>query len=366
MGDVMKIELPYLHRERMGSGRWRYRVERWVGGERRRRTVRGDPGTEDFERSYRQALQAIEDDIEPASAMYPHGSTGWLVGEFLTTMERRCAAKLISDATLRRYRLQLGRLVAARSTKGRPIAMLSAAMPRRELIQIRDQLLQTPASADSFLKTVSSMYVWARTEEVLDVANPAEKVRRVNRGSDGFAIWDIDDVRAYLNHHLPGTLARLAMVLELCTAARRGDLVRLGPGSVQTFDGTPWICWKQEKPPQLNVEIPMLDMLADELARHDRKGETWLCLPNGDERSKKGFGNLFAAWCDAAGIEKRLHGIRKGLASILPEMGASNYHIDILLGHELGSEASNIYTRGAKRREIARELNSTWKGIRWE
>lgn len=289
---------------------------------------------------------------------------GWLVGEFLGTIKKRHNAGLVSESTFRRHRFYLGRLVAAKSSSGSSVATLNAAMPRRELILIRDALLTTPAAADNFLKSVSSMYNRARTEEVLDVPNRAEKVKRVH-SSDGFAIWNIDDVRACLRRPPPGTLARLAVVIELCTAARRGDLVQLGDGNIREVDGSKWITWKQEKPPHLTVEIPMLNMLADELARHEC-GDTWLSKRGGGARSKKAFGNTFATCRDQAGVSNRLHGIRKGLASILPEMGASNYHIDILLGHELGSDASNVYTRGARRREIALELNQTWEGIRWE
>ena len=110
----------------------------------------------------------------------------------------------------------------------------------------------------------------------------------------------------------------------------------------------------------------------DELRRHAPKGkdmpegETFLITIHGRPRSKKAFGNLFARWCDDAGISKRLHGVRKGLASILPEMGVSAYHIDVLLGQELGSEASKIYTRGARRRQLARDRNEQWSRIAWE
>jgi integrase len=129
-----------------------------------------------------------------------------------------------------------------------------------------------------------------------------------------------------------------------------------------------WIKWKQEKPPHIEVDIPLLPMLRDELALHSfSEGSTFLAPQGKDQaRSKKAFCSLFARWADEAGVKPRLHGFRKGLASILPEMGLSNYHIDVLLGHELCSVASNVYTRGARRREIARELNEQWEKISWE
>ena len=244
---------------------------------------------------------------------------------------------------------------------------MSAEMPRAVLMRIRDQYLGTPAAADSFLKSVSAMYRWATKADLWGGPNPAAGVDRVNLRSPGYAIWTLEDVRLYLDRHPPGTTARLAMVLCLYTAGRRGDLVRLGPGSVFEVGGARWLRWRQEKPPHIEVEVPMLDMLSLEVARHGpcRSG-TWLETRAGRPRSKYGLGNLFHGWAREAGVGKPLHGVRKGLASILPEMGVSEYGVDVLLGHELGSGASRTYTRGAQRRAIARDINRQWGRIPWE
>lgn len=361
-------KLPFLLVERLPYGGLRYRVGTQVAGKRVRITIQGEFGSKEFLDAYAKAVRSLETGSyeDPKPPKLAKGSVGWLVGEFLDSMELRERAKLLSPATMRRYRLFLGRLLDAQGPNGEPMAVMSAAMPRRELIRVRDTLLATPSAADSFLKTVSAMYQWARREGVLDIDNPAKDVKRVDTKSDGYLIATTEDVRAFMRHHREGTLARLTMVLLLSTAARRGDLVRLGPKNIVTIDGSYWLRWKQEKPPHLVVEIPLLDALKEELDRHEPRGDTFLATAYGKQRSKAAFGNLFSQWADEAGTKPRLHGYRKGLASILPEFGLSNYHIDVLLGHELGSEASNIYTRGARRREIAKELNATWGKITWE
>ncbi len=372
---AVDLNLPYTYPERYGVNRdkVRYRVERTIGGKTVKRTLKGEPGSAAWIAHREQIIEQIEGGERPATSGYRKGQLGWLCGEFIATMEKREAAGLISAATLRRYRLQLGRLCEARTPKGIPAAEAGASIPRSEFIKIRDTLLGTPAAADSFTKTVRLMYNWAKDGEVFTCPNPAERVSPVDTKTEGYRIWTIDEIRKYLDHHEPGTLARLTMVAELCTGARRGDLCALGDSDVIDVSGTRWIKWRQEKPPHLVVEIPMLDMLAEELERRPIHGDTWICRTDGTQRSKKAFGMKFATWRNEAGLEGTdregkslsLHGIRKGVASILPEFGVSEYMVDVLLGHELGSGTSRIYTRGAQRRQIAVELNEAWRKVRW-
>lgn len=152
--------------------------------------------------------------------------------------------------------------------------------------------------------------------------------------------------------------------MVLCTAARRGDLVALGAGNIK--DG--WISWKQEKAPHLEVEMPLIDMLASELARHAPHGDNFLGVgPDKRQRSKKSFGGDFAKWRRDAGLPEglSLHGVRKGIASILSDFGVSNASIDVLLGHEIGSSATKVYVQGAERKRIALDLSQDWQNVSW-
>jgi integrase len=85
------------------------------------------------------------------------------------------------------------------------------------------------------------------------------------------------------------------------------------------------------------------------------------------KRSKNSFGNKFAEWRVEAGLPKglSLHGIRKGLASILTEFGLSNYMTDVVLDHEIGSAATKVYTAGAQRRALAEQAKAEWNAVQW-
>ncbi len=77
------------------------------------------------------------------------------------------------------------------------------------------------------------------------------------------------------------------------------------------------------------------------------------------------LGNYVRKWFDDAGAKGSLHGVRKGLSSILPHLGATSYEIDVLLGHELGSEESKVYVEEAERTAIATNLGEKLSKVKW-
>lgn len=93
-------------------------------------------------------------------------------------------------------------------------------------------------------------------------------------------------------------MARRALILAMSTAARRGDICHLR---------------------RLN------EFLKDQ----------------GAPVSVTGIENKFGDWCDAAGLEGRsLHGVRKGVSSLLASKGAPSTESDVLLGYEMGRSTS--------------------------
>lgn len=81
---------------------------------------------------------------------------------------------------------------------------------------------------------------------------------------------------------------------------------------------------------------------------------TYLINSYGAPFTVAGLGNRFRKWCDEAGLKERsLHGIRKGLAAMLPGQGAASTEIDVLLGHEMGSGETKVYIRSAERKRLA-------------
>jgi hypothetical protein len=67
-----------------------------------------------------------------------------------------------------------------------------------------------------------------------------------------------------------------------------------------------------------------------------------------------GFGNWFRKACDAAGVDKSIHGVRKASATMAANAGATEH---MLLGHGGWSnlKTAQIYTRAAQIERLGRE-----------
>ncbi len=348
----MNIKLKYVCKERLPSGNFRYRFQR----QGVKKVIHGEPGSAEFMANY----EAIRDGI-PKSSAGPavKGSITWLTGLFLRDVEKRVQAGLISPLTLKGHRHHLGHLVDAYGKK-------NAYIPRGKLVQFLDQFSATPGARDNRRKSIAAMYEWALDREHLDplkYQNPAKTIKRINKGSKGFYTCTIDDVRAYMKHHAPGTMARRVMIVEICTAARREDLRLLGPFNEFRLDGRPWLRWTQSKKPHRQVEIPLLPMLQEETA--DVRDGTYIHTMGGTAFTHGSLGNYVRGWFNEAGVKGSLHGVRKGLSSILPHLGATSYEIDVLLGHEMGSDESKVYVAEAERKGLAQSLGEKMKQVKW-
>lgn len=348
----MEIKLPYVSVERLPSGNTRYRFQR----NGIKKTIKGKPGSAEFMANY----EAIRDGIEePAQSPALKGSVAWLTGLFLKDLKVRVEAQLVSPLTLKGHKHHLGRLVEEYGRK-------DAYMPRGKLVQFLDKFSATPGARDNLRKSISAMYEWALDREHLDpnsYQNPAKTIKRINTKTKGFYTCTIEDVRAYMKHHAPGTMARRVMIVELCTAARREDLRLLGPFNEFKLEGQRWLRWTQSKKPNRKVEIPMMPMLQEEVK--DVKDGVYIKTAKGTPYTHGSLGNYVRRWFDEAGVQGSLHGVRKGLSSILPHLGATSYEIDVLLGHEMGSDETKVYVAEAERKALALSLGAKLQQVKW-
>lgn len=337
------MRLKYVTPERLPNGGTRYRFRRG----KIKVTLRGEPGSREFHEHYASLVDGAPAATMPIAAPIK-GSIRWLVGLYLADLERRVAANLASPGTLKGHAHHLGRLVAAYGDK-------DARMPRSEVIKLHDQYGATPGGADNLLKAISALYKWSIMRQYVDCANPARDVKRYRKRSEGFPPWTAADFEAFFDAHGPGTMARRTLVLAIYTTARRGDLCRLGRQNEVVIDGRRWLRWDQDKAPHETVELPMSEALIAELAGHGNM--TYILNGYGAPFTHAGIGNRFKAWCTEAGLSNRsLHGVRKGLPNLLTAAGAPTPEIDVLLGHEMGSSQTKVYTRAAERARLAESV----------
>lgn len=343
----MDIKLKYVSRE-WARTKWRYRFQR----AKTKTTLPGQPGEPAFMARY---AELMGEPVKQPNPVY-EGSIAWLVGLFLEHVQMNVEAGLMSPLTLKGHKHHLGRLVDAH---GR----MSVDMRQAHVLTFLDALAATPSGRDNSKKSISAMYEWAIKREHVAGPNPAKGIAKLKPKTKGFYTCTADDVAKYLAHHGPGTMARRCMILVLSTVARREDIRNLGPANEFERDGRIWLRWTQSKSPHDVTELPMLDMLRDEVAGCET--QTYLVNDKGQPFTHGMIGKKVQEWFSGAKVRGSLHSVRKGVPSILTAMGATSYELDVLLGHKTGSKETRTYVEAARRSEIASQMSLKMEGIKF-
>jgi integrase/recombinase XerD len=150
------------------------------------------------------------------------------------------------------------------------------------------------------------------------------------------------------------------MASLLYTSWRREDAVRLGAQHVR--DGR--IKYRQAKNEHRNpidMDIPLLPELAEAIASAPSSHLTFLVTEYGKPYTPNGFGNTFKDWCRQANLPHcSAHGLRKALAALLAERGATPHEIMAITGHK-SLEEVELYTRAAQKSQLADRAMSRLK-----
>lgn len=334
----MKTKLRYIDYETLPSGQMRYRFRR--NGVKV--TLKGEFGSPEFYKHYAELMK------NPALAtpiVGPvQGTIDWLVGLYLENLSQRVRAGLSSIKTLNGHTLHLGRLTGE-------YGPMDCNMPRGKLIEFRDKFTHLPGAADNMMKAVSAMYNWAIQRDMVTIGNPTRGVNRLSTDTGGFPAWDAKDFENYLKLYKAPSTAHTTLVLAISTTARKSDIVQLGQDHEFMRNGRKWLRWRQDKKPHRTVELPMSKALI--LATEGLRQTPYLRSQYGKPFTANGFGNKFRDWCDAASVSKSLHGVRKGVSSLLPSHGTTSLELDVLLGHEMNSDETKVYVQEAERAALA-------------
>jgi len=281
---------PHLHREESRHGVTTWYVRRGHGPRLR---IRAAFGTPEFEAEYRAALDGTPVEHIKKAAV---GTLQWLWERYRETT----AWTALSLAT-RRQRENIMRGVLGLS--GHESA---AAIKRQHVVAGRDRRAATPAQARHFLDVMRGLFRWAldaghvKADPTLGIKNPPKAK------GDGFPAWTEDDVDRYEARWPLGTKERVWLGVLLYTGLRRGDAVRVGCQHIR--DGV--VTLRTEKT-GIIVTVPLLPAL-DEILRVGPCGDlAFICGENGGPLTKESFGNFFRDACNAAGVEKSAHGVRK-------------------------------------------------------
>ena len=184
------------------------------------------------------------------------GTLGWLCTQyFKSPMYRQ-----LDTSTRQSRRSILERFCQNHGDGEKPYGKL---LPRH-LRMRRDEMMKTPAAANTMLKTMRQLFRFAVRYDLHDT-NPAAQVEYLTTSAEGYHSWTLDEIAAYEKAHPFSSMARLALALALYTGQRRSDLVRFGWKDVrEAEDGVLWLGFTQHKGRNrhpIRLEIPIIPEL---------------------------------------------------------------------------------------------------------
>lgn len=342
---AVKLDLPYLYRQRDRKGRWLYYVRR----KGRKTRLRGSPGSQAFLTAYNDALE-IEPEKETAGAP---GSLKWLCDRYKDSADFR----QLSPRTQRVRSNILDGICAMpwQDAKGKPPAgtLSFAQMRKRHVFTIRDAATGGPEAANARVKALRQVFDWAETVGHVE-DSPAKKVPYIKSKSEGFRPWVMEEVERYTEYYPLGTREYLALALLLYTGAARSDAVRLGRGMEKAGE----LHFRRTKT-GVDATVPILPPLKEAIDACPSGHMTYLVTTFGKPFTANGFGNWFRRKCVKAGVPGRAHGLRKLGATILADNGASAHQLMAVFGWDTLKQAE-VYTRAADRRKNARAGMANW------
>lgn len=354
----MKVNYAGLLREKMPSGQYRYRV-RPEGKRKQRIRIYCGPGDEDFQRQYLAARRGEQPEpLKKASEYAKPQSIAWLVNGYYEYLEERVKAGTTSAKTLKKKKNLLNRLIVDPD-----MVML---IPREKLIEKQDEMGATPAQADAFIEAIGVMYDWALERKYIK-ENTARGIKSVYRKGEGATPWKAADVKKFFAHHRVGTKPYAAMAVLLWTGCRIEDLTILGRKYECVIDGFEALRWTPLKKGSSEVCIPLLPPLKTATRAAAVQGNTYVLAKGGKPLSSGDSASaMFKRWCQDAGLgHLSAHGVRKGLAEVLAELGCSQYEIMAILGHS-EAKTSEVYTKRVERWKLAKvaldrvEVSRAW------
>jgi integrase/recombinase XerD len=302
--------------------------------------IRGMPGSEEFMANYHEAL-ARKPGAQRQARAAARGSLRYVCQKYFAS----AAFKALDGSTVAMRRRALEMICQKHGEK--PVAMMQA----RHVRQLRDELADTPPTANLRLKALRALFRWA-VEADEAPHNPAHEVDIIRYVEKGFHSWSLEEIAAFEDRHPIGTQARLAMAILLYTAGRREDAIRLGPQHV-SGGRLRYRQAKNEHRSPVDMDIPVHPDLQAVIDAKSSGHLTFLVSNRGRPFTPQGFSHAFRDWCNQAGLPHCTpHGLRKATAARLAERGATTHEIMAITGHRTLDEVER-YTRAARQAGLA-------------
>ncbi|WP_375647217.1 tyrosine-type recombinase/integrase [Bartonella sp. CR84HXZ] len=338
---MSKRRPPHLVRERTRHGKviWYVRI-----GHGPRFRIEGTYGTQEFVDNYTLAIKQAQNGSSKTKrrTRLTEGSFDWLLHQYLQSMQWHNQSESTKKV---KYRIlnNVSKHIGDRAYKS---------INKQHILDAVERRRETPAAARHFLTALNGLFNWAVDNDLLN-RNPAFNIKPPKSfNAEGFIPWLEEDIDKYYYRWSHGTHERVWIDVLLYTGLRRGDAVRIGWKDITTDN---IIHLKTEKSQfKTDVFLPILPELAETLKIGPIGDEIFICGKEGKKLTKESFGNLFRKACNAAGIKKSAHGLRKLAATRAANAGATVSQMKALFGWTEDNMAS-LYTKTADRKRLAIE-----------
>jgi integrase len=312
-------------------------------------TLRGSPGTLEFQQSYDGARAIFEG--QAASGKVTRGTLRWLCCEYYKSAEFHQLAPNTQRARRLVFEGILNEAISPNT------ALLFADCPvgkfgHQHVRVLRDRKKEYPEAANIRLKALRGLFNWATDNGTVGVKlNPARDVPRLKVREDGYHSWTEQERSKFEERHAIGSKARLAYALLFHTGQRRSDVVRFGrhvhAGKLRFTQQ------KNRRRKPITLELPILAQLQQVIDASPVGDLTFLVSDHGKPFTEAGFGNWFREKCNEAGLRQcTAHGLRKAAATVAAENGATAHELMAIFGW-LSLKEAERYTRGAERKKLA-------------
>lgn len=337
MSDMPRQKPPHLYRERSRHGKyaWRVRV-----GHGLRTTIKAEYGTEEFWQEYRSALA---DAPPPVKTIAKSNTLSWAIERYMASS---AWAKLAQATRSKREGIF------------RPMIELAGDQPLTKITHNtiragRERRKDKPHVANEYMKAVRGLFGWLADPNGGSVIaiNPCTGIKTLpNPNKEGYHTWEETEMAKFEQFWAIGTRERMVFDIARFTGLARGDVIRLGKQHVRGGVITTGMVKHRGD----DVVYPlMLPALAASIAATKCGDLSYLVNEHGARYTPGGFSNWFKVACQKAGLPDCcvFHGVRKYVATLLAEEGASNSYLKAALGWSSDAMA-NHYTRKANRKKL--------------
>lgn len=315
---------------RHGKRFWYVRIKR---GPKIR--IRGEYGSKDFMAAYHAAVSG-ELLPAPQKPKVASGTLAWAIEGY-----RGSSAWLSLSKATRRQRENILKKVIE-SAGDVPLT----AITRAKVVEGREDRAATPFAARHFVETLRGLFSWAVERQYVN-EDPTQGVKLHKPKTEGHQPWTEEEIAAYRAKWPRGTRQRVWLDVLIYTGVRRGDAVLIGRQHVK--DGVFRLA--TEKTGE-RIAVPVHSELQATLDAGPTGDLAWICGAKGEPLTKESFGNLFRAACNAAGVKKSAHGLRKSAAMLDALAGYTESELEAKFGWRGGRMASH-YTKMMDREKLA-------------